>query len=82
MVWERKADVTYMFDAASFPAPLHTPSSLVQLNSKYSRVPPVIILDYKGHGLDEKSLWGCSEVRSVFISRRLGIAIREGRPEF
>jgi hypothetical protein len=52
----RMADVTY--NTASFPSLLRTLSSLVRLNAKNSRPPPLVILGYKERDSDERSLWG------------------------
>ena len=55
----RMADVTY--NTSSFPSLLRTLSSLVQLNTKCSRSPPIVILGYKERDPDERSLWGMLE---------------------
>lgn len=49
------------YNTASFPSLLRTLSSLVQLNSEYSRSPPVVILGYKERDPDERILWGMLE---------------------
>jgi len=53
------ADVTY--NTSSFPSLLRTLSSLVQLNAKRLRSPPIVILGYKERDPDERSLWGMLE---------------------
>ncbi|KAF9648854.1 hypothetical protein BDM02DRAFT_3235344 [Thelephora ganbajun] len=64
------ADVTY--NTVSFPSLLRTLSSLVQLNTKHSRSPPVVILGYKERDPDERSLWGMLESEVGLRFERVG----------
>ena len=71
------ADVTY--NTSSFPSLLRTLSSLIQLNVKHSRSPPIIILGYKERDPDERTLWGMLESEVGIQLEKVGDC--EGWPE-
>lgn len=67
------------YNTASFPSVLRTLSSLIQLNVKHSRSPPLVILGYKERDPDERSLWGMLESKLALQLQKVREC--EGWPE-